>query len=69
MKYVYIITKTATGYSAHVPDLPGCIATGKTEAKTRRLIEEGVEFHLEGLRLEGFKIPKPTTLIGYAEVA
>lgn len=69
MKYAYLIEKSSTGFSAYVPDLPGCIATGKTEAKTRRLIEEGIEFHLEGLRLEGFRIPKPTTLTGYAEVA
>jgi predicted RNase H-like HicB family nuclease len=48
---------TATDYSAHVPDLPGCIAAGATLDQTRQLIEEAIEFHIEGMRLKGETVP------------
>ncbi len=50
-------------------DLPGCIATGDTIEEVKRLMQEGIEFHLEGMRADGENIPEPTTLIDYAEVA
>ncbi len=49
MTYKTEITQTATGYSAYVPDLPGCAAAGETEEETLALIHEAIEFHLEGL--------------------
>jgi predicted RNase H-like HicB family nuclease len=58
-KYVVIFEKTKTGYSAYVPDLPGCIGTGKTKAMTEKNIYEAIQFHLEGLQEEGLPIPKP----------
>ena len=61
LKYLVIIEKTQTGFSAYVPDLPGCVATGNTKKSVERNIYEAVQFHIEGLKEEGVKIPKPTT--------
>jgi predicted RNase H-like HicB family nuclease len=60
-RYTVLFEQTATGCSAHVPDLPGCIAAGATLDETRQLIREAIEFHLEGMRLHGEAIPLPTT--------
>ena len=56
------------GYSAHVPDLPGCIAAGTTLDETRQLIKEAIEFHIEGMRLNGETVPEPTSLVEQVEV-
>ena len=67
-RYTVFFERTATGYSAHVPDLPGCIAAGETLEATRQLIREAIEFHIEGMRLNGEAVPEPTTLIEQVEV-
>ena len=59
MKYVAIFGKTGTGYSAHLPDLPGCIAAGGTLEETLDLIQEAAAFHLEGMVEDGEQIPEP----------
>ena len=59
MKYVALIGKTSTGYSAHLPDLPGCIAAAGTLEETRDLIQEAAAFHLEGMVKDGEQIPEP----------
>lgn len=69
MKYLIILEKTATGYSAYSPDLPGCVTTGKTEAETVVNMKEAMEFHIEGLRIEGLPIPEPSSHPVYVEVA
>lgn len=69
MKYLIIIEKTETGYSAYSPDLPGCISTGSTPEDTKRNMQEAIAFHLEGLQLEGEPIPQPSTTSAYVEVA
>jgi predicted RNase H-like HicB family nuclease len=69
MKYLAIFEKTATGYSAYVPDLPGCISTGPDLPETERLIKEAIEFHLDGLREDGLPIPAPTTTADYLTAA
>ena len=56
-KYLVIIEKAETGYGAYVPDLPGCVATAPTKDEVERLIYEGIQFHIEGLELEGLAIP------------
>lgn len=56
-RYLVIFEKTETGYSCYVPDLPGCIATGKTKSIAEKNIYEAIKFHLEGLEEEGLKIP------------
>ena len=66
MKYAIVIEKTpGSNYSAYVPDLPGCIATGDTIEEIKRLMQEGIEFHLEGMRADGDPIPKPTSEVDY----
>jgi predicted RNase H-like HicB family nuclease len=67
MKYAVIYEKTATGYSAYAPDLPGCGAAGSSLEETKALIAEAIESHIELLRERGEKIPEPTTLAGYVE--
>ena len=69
MKYLIVIEPTETGFSAYSPDLPGCVATGATEAEVEREMQEAMEFHVEGLVLEGYPVPKPTTHSAYLEVA
>ncbi|PKL10087.1 MAG: hypothetical protein CVV51_00505 [Spirochaetae bacterium HGW-Spirochaetae-7] len=61
MEYLIIIEKTATGYSGYAPDLPGCVATGFTTDEVRSLMREGIQFHIEGLRLGGFTVPPPSS--------
>ena len=60
-KYLVIYEKTATGYSAYVPDLPGCIATASTKKSVEKNIYEAIRFHLEGMKADGLSIPKPTS--------
>ena len=57
LKYLTIFEKTRTGYSAYVPDLPGCIATGRTKAIAEKNIMDAIRFHLEGLKEEKIKFP------------
>ena len=57
LKYLIIFEKTETGYSAYVPDLPGCIATGKTKTIVEKHIIEAIQFHLEGMKEEKIKFP------------
>ena len=61
MKYAVVIEKTDNGYSAYLPDLPGCIAAGDTLEETEDLIQEAVAYHLELLRESGDPIPEPQT--------
>lgn len=67
-RYTVFFERTATGYSAHVPDLPGCIAAGATLDETRQLIREAIEFHIEGMRLDGETVPEPTTLVEQVDI-
>ena len=68
MKYLVVIEPTGTGFSAYSPDLPGCVATGATEAEVEREMREAMEFHVEGLVLEGYPVPEPSTRSAYLEV-
>ena len=68
MQFVVLIEKTNTGYSAHVPDLPGCVAAASTLAETEELIQSAVDFHVEGMRQHGEHIPQPNSYVGYVEV-
>ena len=69
MKYAVVFGKTENDYAAYVPDLPGCIATGATREDTERLIQEAIEFHIEGLQLHGEPIPEPTTQAGIVSIS
>ena len=68
-KYLIVIEKTRTGYSAYSPDLDGCVATGRTRREVEQNMQDAVEFHLEGLRLEGYAVPEPNTYSTYVQVA
>lgn len=67
MKYLIIIEKTGTGYSAYSPDLAGCVSTGSTRKETEINMQEAIEFHLEGLQKEGCEIPEPSSTSAYVE--
>ena len=69
MKYLVVIEPTETGFSAYSPDLPGCIATGATEREVEREMREAMEFHVEGLKLEGYAVPEPSTRSAYLDIA
>jgi predicted RNase H-like HicB family nuclease len=67
MRYAVVIEKAGGNYSAYVPDLPGCIATGATVEQVEAEIREAIRFHIEGMREDGSPIPEPTTLAEYVE--
>ena len=69
MKYLIVIEKSETGYSAYSPDLPGCVSTGNTTEETEKNMREAIAFHINGLKEEGYEIPKPTSRSSYVEIA
>lgn len=69
MRYAVVIEQAENNYSAYVPDLPGCVATGSSIADTEQAIREAIEFHIEGLREDGASVPQPTSRVDYVEVA
>jgi predicted RNase H-like HicB family nuclease len=68
MRYAVVIEKAENNYSAYVPDLAGCVATGATIAETEAQIREAIEFHLEGMREDGIPIPPPSSQVEYVDV-
>lgn len=69
MRYAIVIEKVANNYSAYVPDLPGCVATGTTVEETESQIRKAIEFHLNGLREDGLAVPQPSSHVEYVDVA
>ncbi len=68
MRYVVVIEEGPSGFGAHVPDLPGCVAAGSTREETLQLIKEAIEFHLEGLLEHGDPVPPAASRVEYVEV-
>jgi len=68
MQYLVILEESPTSFGAHVPDLPGCIAVGKSKAEVLKLIREAIEFHIEGLKTEGQPIPLPASTSQFIEI-
>ena len=68
-KYLVIVEETETGYSAFSPDLPGCIATGKTRDEVEQTMRDAIKFHLDGMREDGDPIPVPHSYSTYCEVS
>jgi len=68
LKYAIVIEKAAGNYSAYVPDLPGCVATGETVEETETGIREAIELHLEGMREDGLPIPTPQSKVEYIDI-
>lgn len=68
-KYLIVVEKTVSGYSAFSPDVPGCGTTGVTKEEVESNIQDAIAFHLEGLREEGFDIPEPLSYSSYIQIA
>ena len=69
MRYAIVIERAAGNFSAYVPDLPGCVATGRTEEEAEAQIREAIVFHLDGLREDGEAIPEPSSKVDYVELS
>jgi predicted RNase H-like HicB family nuclease len=67
MRYAVVIERARRNYAAYVPDLPGCVSTGKTRAEVEKRIREAIRFHLDGLREDGQRIPEPSARCEYVE--
>jgi predicted RNase H-like HicB family nuclease len=67
MRYAVVIEKAKGNYSAYVPDLPGCIATGETIKEVEREIREAIRFHIDGMREDGVVVPEPTSVVEYVD--
>ena len=69
MRYAIVIEHAKGNYSAYVPDLPGCVATGKTVEEVHAQIREAIAFHLDGLQEDGLPVPPPSSHVQYVEIA
>jgi predicted RNase H-like HicB family nuclease len=69
MRYAIVIEKAEGNFSAYVPDLPGCVATGQTVAEVEAEIRDAIAFHLDGMREDGLTVPSPSSQVDYVEVA
>ena len=67
MRYAVVIEKAGDNFSAYVPDLAGCVATGATVAEVEAEIRTAIRFHLDGLREDGLPVPEPLSLAEYVE--
>ncbi len=67
-RYLIVIERTETGYSVYSPDLPGCVATGETREHAEENMRAAIEFHIGGLRQEGYPVPDPQALSAYVEL-
>ncbi|HEX8285018.1 MAG TPA: type II toxin-antitoxin system HicB family antitoxin [Pyrinomonadaceae bacterium] len=68
MRYAVIIEEGDNSFGAYVPDLPGCAAVAETKEELMRLIQEAIDFHIEGLREDGRPVPEPSSSVAYVEV-
>jgi predicted RNase H-like HicB family nuclease len=68
-RYLIIVEKTSTRYSAYSPDVPGCAAAARTRSEVEREMHDAIEFHIEVLRAAGEEIPTPNSEASYCEVA
>ena len=68
MKFLIVVEKAKSGYSAYSPDLPGCAATGSTRARAVSRMQSAIRFHLDGLRAEGQRVPSPKSFSTYIEI-
>ena len=67
MRYAVVIEKAGNNYSAYVPDLPGCVATGATVHETEAEIRDAIRFHIDGLKEDGLPVPPPAAVAEYVE--
>ena len=69
MRYAVVVEKAGNNYSAYVPDLPGCIATGGSIKEAEREISKAIKFHIDGLREDGLPVPVASSVVEYMEIA
>ncbi|HXS42923.1 MAG TPA: type II toxin-antitoxin system HicB family antitoxin [Stellaceae bacterium] len=67
MRYAVVIEKAESNYSAYVPDLPGCVATGSSVKEVEKEIRDAIRFHIEGLKEDGLPVPAPSSIAEYVE--
>ena len=67
MRYAVVIEKASDNYSAYVPDLPGCVATGSTIPEVEAEIRDAIRFHIDGLKADGLAVPTPTSIAEYID--
>lgn len=67
MRYAVVIEKTEKNFSAYVPDLPDCVATGQTREEVEERIREGIRLHIDGLREDGVPVPDPEFICEYVD--
>jgi predicted RNase H-like HicB family nuclease len=67
-RYAIVVERADTNYAAYVPDLPGCVATGKTVEATERLLREAIAIHVAGMLEDGLSVPEPSSVVDYVEV-
>lgn len=69
IRYAIVIEKVGDSFSAYVPDLPGCVASGASIQEVEREIRNAIVFHIEGMRDDGIEIPTPTSTVEYLDIA
>lgn len=69
MRYSVVIEKAGKNCSAYCPDLPGCVATGRTQTEVLRRLKKAVALHIAGLKEDDLPIPKPSTAVAYITIA
>ena len=69
MRYAVVIENAGQNYSAYAPDMPGCVATGRTAEEAGHRMREAIAMHIEGLRADGLAVPSPASRVGYVDVA
>jgi predicted RNase H-like HicB family nuclease len=67
MRYAVVIEKAGENYSAYVPDLPGCVATGPTVQQVEQELRDAIRFHVAGLKEDGLPVPEPTSIADYVD--
>ena len=67
-RYLIVFEQTDSSYSSYSPDLPGCVSTGKTREEAENNMREAIEFHVDGLRKEGYPVPEPHTTSSYVDL-
>jgi predicted RNase H-like HicB family nuclease len=68
-KYAIVVERAQGNFAAYVPDLPGCVATGRTVEETERLLRKAIELHIAGMREDGLPVPPPSSVVNYLEVS
>ena len=68
-RYAIVVERARSNYSAYVPDLPGCVATGATVEEVERLLHEAIEIHVAGMREDGLPVPEPSSVVDYLDVS